>query len=241
MSEYEARQLEDAIYTLQSLCNQGRLDGLFSIENLRQIANEGYIDMLKDACNKLLEAQKTGLIQQLTNFNQNTEDLTRTIRGYEATRLCEAIEKIKPLLSDKGRNDISALASNLNDSALTTIAQFVDAVNTLKYLAEGSLQQLNNNSKDMSRDISTLTSLVNDLSREVYELRQDREARQRNNINLEIRNYLDLLKDPMMMQALGLTREMIATKLAELLNQNGLQASYITDVAKADTKQNSIK
>jgi vacuolar-type H+-ATPase subunit I/STV1 len=241
MSEYEARQLEDAIYTLQSLCNQGRLDGLFSIENLRQIANEGYIDMLKDACKKLLEAQESGLIQQLTNFNQNTEDLTRTIRGYEATRLCEAIEKIKPLLSDKGRNDISALASNLNDSALTTIAQFVDAVNTLKYLAEGSLQQLNNNSKDMSRDISTLTSLVNDLSREVYELRQDREARQRDNINLEIRNYLDLLKDPMMMQALGLTREMIAAKLAELLNQNGLQASYITDVAKADTKQNSIK
>lgn len=241
MSDYEARILTDAIYMLKSIVNSGDLNELFRIHELKEIVNSGSLQQLSNAIQALRDFEMSGSTVTLKEFNETSADLVRSLKGYEADRLCDALEKIKALLTEENQANLKRLAANLDDSALNVLLSFNSTARETCTTLENDLPELKNSSSRLSNEISTLTGLVNDLGREVYQLREDRKARQRDNINLEIRNYLDLLKDPMMMQALGLTREMIATKLAELLNKNGLKASYITEVAKEDTKQNTLK
>ena len=241
MSDYESRELVDAIYVLRSIVNNENLEGLFRIQELKEIVNSGSLQQLSNAIQTLRDFEMSGSTVTLKEFNETSADLVRSLKGYEADRLCAALEKIKALLTEENQINLQKLATNLDDNALRVLLSFNSAASEACTTLENDLPELKNSSSRLSNEISTLTGLVNDLGREVYQLREDREARQRDNINLEIRNYLDLLKDPMLMQALGLTREMIAAKLAELLNKNGLKASYITEVAKEDTKQNTLK
>ena len=107
---------------------------------------------------------------------------------------------------------------------------------------ESELPKFNAGIKTLKVTSSLLEDVVCNLNRIVFELGEDRSVRERQEVNIEIRNYLDLLKDPELMETIGLTREMIAEKLAELLNEKGLNTKYLVGVAQEDKpKQNIIK
>lgn len=230
MDEYLVAQFNRAVSNLNDLLSYGTLN---SLNGFNDLVNQGYINLLKSACDTLRDAQQSGVIDELKQFNETGSELNRTIKGYEANRLCDALDTIKKLLGDENKVVLERLSTMFDADTFKAIKEFSDAVTMLNN-ATRELTTLKNTAATISHDVKSLSEIVASLGREIYDLQQTQKANERNNINLEIRNYLDLLKDPELMKKLGITREIIAAKLAELLNKNGLDTNYLLSVANSE-------